>query len=64
MDDLDGEAVEELAIAVDVDLAVSVCVLPLKIDNSSFVSPPGLDGLKISLGILGGRPSAASRKAC
>ena len=46
---------------VDVDLAVSVCVLPLKIDNSSFVSPPGLEGLKISFKILGGRPLLASR---
>ena len=51
-----------LATAGVVDLAaVSVCVLPLKIDNSSFVSPPGLDGLKISLRILGGRPLLASR---
>ena len=52
----------ELATPEDVDLAaVTVCVLPLKIDNSSFVSSPGLDGLKISLGILAGRPLLASR---
>lgn len=47
--------------AVDEDFAVRVCVLPLKIDSSSFVSPPGLDGLKMSLGILGGRPLLAFR---
>ena len=49
------EVLAVLATAVDdVDLAVSVCVLPLKIDNSFFVSSSGLDGLKISLGILDG----------
>jgi len=47
--------------AAALDLAVRVCVLPLKIDSSSFVSPSGLDGLKMSLGILGGRPLLASR---
>ena len=43
-----------------VETVLTVCVLPLKMDSSSFRSS-GCDGLKMSFGIFGGNPLFASR---
>lgn len=70
LDARDDDPLPESAIVVPLfdelvetfDFVATVCVLPLNIDISSLESLD-LEGLKISLGMLGGTPLLASRKA-